>query len=118
MLIGKELLEKVDELKKLGHDDQFIFSACGYSNEDSFNTAFSYSKNAKPKLNTEHYSTSKLDSEIGYKDIIRATNIINQSHRNDFRSSINQIESVKTFYDYELDLFRKDPLLCSFWFFS
>mgnify|MGYP001242268944 CR=1 FL=1 len=64
MLIGKQLLEKVDELKKLGHDDQFICSACGYSNEDSFNTAFFYSKNANPKSNTGHYSTSKLDSEI------------------------------------------------------
>jgi len=24
MLIGKELLEKINDLKKLGHDDQFI----------------------------------------------------------------------------------------------
>ena len=53
MLIGKELLKKVDELKKLGHDDQFIFSACGYSSEESFNTAFFYSKTAKTKSNKE-----------------------------------------------------------------
>jgi len=57
MLIGQQLLGKVDELKKLGHDDQFIFSACGYSTEDSFNTALFYSKTAKSKSNKKQNNT-------------------------------------------------------------
>ena len=64
MLIGKELLEKVEELEKLGHDDQFIFSACGYSSQESFNTAFFYSKNAKrPKSNQRQKEENKFQAE-------------------------------------------------------
>tara|TARA_B100001250_G_scaffold373312_1_gene359360 strand:- start:924 stop:2018 length:1095 start_codon:yes stop_codon:yes gene_type:complete len=68
MLIGKELLEKVDELKKLGHEDQFIFSACGYSSEDSFNTAFFYSKNSKPISNDRQRKEYDYEVDIMSKN--------------------------------------------------
>ncbi len=64
MLIGKELLEKVDELEKLGHDDQFIFTACGYSSQESFNTVLFYSKNAKrPKSHQRQKEEYKFQVE-------------------------------------------------------
>ena len=65
MLIGKQLLEKVDELEKLGHDDQFIFFACGYSSEESFNTAFFYSMNA-----ITHKSYKKEDKAFDPKQYL------------------------------------------------
>ncbi len=40
MLIGKELLLKIDELDQLGHDEQFILLACGYENLESFDKAY------------------------------------------------------------------------------
>ena len=50
MLIGKQLLEKVDELEKLGHDDQFILSACGYESFESFDHAYFEAITPPPEL--------------------------------------------------------------------
>ncbi len=123
MLIGKQLLEKVDELKKLGHDDQFIFTACGYSSEESFNTAFFYSKNAKPKSIQSQNKEYNFQVEISSKGkdlvddyISKEDNDVSESENYSFldtytRLQMSRIKQAQKSSDVDLTSIWLNPVV-------